>query len=660
LAARLKRSVPWQKAAVMKVSGNILLFVLILSALCAPRSEATVYHSNGSVANIQFIHDTQAVDGDTITLPSGTFDWTARLNITKSITIQGNTTISGAGTSSCSANDLTIVKDDVPRSTSIILALLNPSSSSLFRLTGITFAPGATTRSGTTDGAFQIHGSSTAIPLFNARIDNCHFALLYQGKIIFPGRWTFGVVDHCYFEVRAPTFPFYVRLGSYGGNTGDLNGNGSWADYPWYGTNKFFFIETNSFTSLSTGQPRALVDADHGARFVVRHNYIHNLVPQNHGTEGGVMRGSRCEEIYDNHINCSLPWSGGASRSGGALVHDNIISGLPNETNTIFALRNYRETPARSYSTWGIADGTSVWDVNATEADGSHVDGHPPYLFNSGTVTRASVISGTTGTITDSTKHWTVNQWAGATGIYSIKSTTPGATAYTLGSFILSNTATTITYYYYIGTDTPNHLIFNVGDQYQIHKVNIMMDQCGRGKGDLITDASTNVHGNITLPLSNIPVNSVTGFPITGGDVMIGKNRVHYTGVYAGVRPKLLTGCTGGSGAVTGGTAVNMAYVTTTKAQTWPHQALEPCFSWNNVYNASPSPSPLPGATPRGTQYGMNSGGDHPTTILGIDFFNLGAQGWDTTPSQVSSKYTAALNGVNYVGTYIYPHPLSR
>ena len=288
-----------------------ILCTLLWSGFFAAHSGATVYHSNGSVANIQFIHDTQAVDGDTITLPSGRFDWTTRLNITKSITIQGNTTISGAGTSSCSANDLTIVKDDVPRSTSIIRATLNPSSSSLFRLTGITFAPGTTTRYGSTDGAFQILVSPTTMPLFNVRIDNCHFALLYQGKIILPLNWTFGVVDHCYFEVRAPTFPFYVQTGSYGGIAGDVIGNGSWADYPWYGTNKFFFIETNSFTSLNTTQPKALVDADHGARFVVRHNYIHNLVPQNHGTEGGLMRGSRCEEIYDNHIDCTLTWSGG-------------------------------------------------------------------------------------------------------------------------------------------------------------------------------------------------------------------------------------------------------------------------------------------------------------------------------------------------------------
>src|SRR5512133_1011999 len=99
----------------MKMSGKILLFVLILSGLFAPRSEATVYNSNGSAANIQFIHDTQAVDGDTITLPAGTFTCTSRLEITKGITLKGATTISGAGSANPTINDGTIVKDDTPR-----------------------------------------------------------------------------------------------------------------------------------------------------------------------------------------------------------------------------------------------------------------------------------------------------------------------------------------------------------------------------------------------------------------------------------------------------------------------------------------------------------------------------------------------------------------
>jgi hypothetical protein len=43
-----------------------------------------------------------------------------------------------------------------------------------------------------------------------------------------------------------------------------------------------------------------------------------------------------------------------------------------------------------------------------------------------------------------------------------------------------------------------------------------------------------------------------------------------------------------------------------------------------------------------------------------IDFFNLGA-GFpaDATPAQVSATYSAALNGVAYTGTFVYPHPLT-
>src|SRR4026208_974605 len=104
-----------RQTAVKKISG-ILLSVLISSGFFSVRCEATVYQSNGSEANVQSIHDTQARDGDTIMVPAGTFSWTARLNITKGITIQGQTTISGAGTANPIINDLTIIQDNTPRS----------------------------------------------------------------------------------------------------------------------------------------------------------------------------------------------------------------------------------------------------------------------------------------------------------------------------------------------------------------------------------------------------------------------------------------------------------------------------------------------------------------------------------------------------------------
>jgi hypothetical protein len=86
---------------------------------------------------------------------------------------------------------------------------------------------------------------------------------------------------------------------------------------------------------------------------------------------------------------------------------------------------------------------------------------------------------------------------------------------------------------------------------------------------------------------------------------------------------------------------------TTTGTRFWTHQALEPCYSWNNVH------------TPTGHSYGYHVRPGQPTTKEGIDFFNLGAGfAARTTPSEVSSTYTAALNGIDYVGPFVYPHPL--
>src|SRR6516164_4637795 len=98
-----------------------LLAALFLGIAFAPHSGATVWPSDGSEANVQAIHDTNAQDGDTITLPAGTFIWTTRVTLTKGITLSGQTTITGAGTANCTANDQTIIVDEIPRTNSYIL-----------------------------------------------------------------------------------------------------------------------------------------------------------------------------------------------------------------------------------------------------------------------------------------------------------------------------------------------------------------------------------------------------------------------------------------------------------------------------------------------------------------------------------------------------------
>jgi hypothetical protein len=373
-------------------------------------------------------------------------------------------------------------------------------------------------------------------------------------------------------ECRKST-SFYIWHDKYGGS-GQYNGNGAWADFPWYGTNKFFFIEDNTIRGNDTGALSGNTDSVYGGRYVVRHNYFQNAQPNSHGTEGGPARGQRCWEVYDNTFNWTILTPGAGQRSGTSLWHDNTYLGIEPGNRHHTGLTVFRQTPARPHPVWGISDGTSIWDQNDTGGNGTYIEGHSSYLFASGNATSGTTISGTSGTFRDSTKNWTRNQWVG----YSIKTTNRNAPAYTLGSKIISNTSNTITYYYYSAPDG-GHLKFNLGDAYQIHRVLTTMDQNGRGKGDQVT-GETN------------PINSITGRPF------------------------------------------------------WTHEALEPCMSWNNVHAP--------------TGHALIYGTSAITLKENRDYYNLGI-GFpaDSTPSRVSSIYTAAVNGVDYTGPFVYPHPLT-
>jgi hypothetical protein len=582
--------------------GRLFLAIFAVLFLSSGLSAfATTWDSDGTETNVQALLAT-ASDGDTITLPAGTFSWTSRLEITKGITLRGETTITGAGTSNPQITDATIIKDDTPRSGAgaVIIKVATRSNQS-FRLTGITFSPGRSTTFGAE--AVRLTGGDSSPT--NARIDHCHFASLYQGRLIFTSGWVYGVADHNVMEVIRNSVPFFVAHPTYGG-ANQINGNGSWADYPWYGTEKFFFIEDNTIIRSNNIAANSLVDCIHGGRWVTRHNYLQDVIPGGHGTEGGVIRGQRVNEFYNNTVKMTVGWSGGGQRSGTSMWHDNTFTGVESKNDQLCDLANFRQTSTRADPIWGFSDGTSPWDMNDTDGNGTYVEGHPPFLFASGSATSGSTIFREQATFSDSTKNWTPNQWVG----YSIKNTNPASASYRLGSYIISNDAHSISYAYNRATNG-GHLLFNPGDTYEIHRVLVMMDQNGRGKGDQITAPRQPINrgkGNqITAPRQ--PINRGKGGPIMGA------------------RKPPVNARTGTS--------------------SWPQQALEPCYSWNNIY------------TPNGHAMGYGVRRGQPTTKLNVDFFNLGA-GFpaDSTPSQVSSRYTAALNGVDYVGTFVYPHPL--
>jgi hypothetical protein len=203
----------------------------------------------------------------------------------------------------------------------------------------------------------------------------------------------------------------------------------------------------------------------------VRYCYLLNGPISDHGTEGGAERDIRAKEIYNNLMDNrgGLP---AGNRGGTSLYHDNTVIGVSPLGICNFTCN--RTGYLRATPVWGLSDGTSVWDENDTEGNGTFVEGHPPHLFESGTASETTA----EGTLTDTTKNWPTNHWVG----YMVRQVNPGGVE--LASYIKSNTATTITYALFSWGN--NHMIFNSGMGYQIHRLLFSMDQNGAGKTDPI------------------------------------------------------------------------------------------------------------------------------------------------------------------------------
>jgi hypothetical protein len=421
----------------MKVSG-ILLSILILSGFCGPRCAATVYHSNGSAANVQQIHDNQAHNGDAITIPAGTFSWTGTVRLTKAITLRGQTIRNDDGTSI----DNTIIQDNIPLAANEGLIDLNAPGGQ--RVTGITFVQGRTQMQ--SNGIIRVAGTTPT------RIDHCVFDHVYFSPMIGVSDYNYGVIDH-----NTKRHPIsneglaHFAMGSQSGTHGDS----PWMLPAGYGGPDFFFVEDN----LSYGG----IDLTLGSKVVVRHNRFVYANMASHGTGQSFHdgRAARAVEIYNNAFILA-PNSLTGSTGGGVVVHDNRIVPLDGVVDGI-TMQVYRMIYNFGWPFFG-ANGASPWDYNATEPDGSHVDGHPPYLFASGTLTYVS--SGYPYTVKDSTKNWSTNQWHG----YSIRRPSDGATA-----VINSNTNNTLR----IGQWQSQG--FAVGNTYEIRKAIQVLDQPGLG-----------------------------------------------------------------------------------------------------------------------------------------------------------------------------------
>jgi hypothetical protein len=467
-----------------------LMLALFLGVCFAPHCEATVYYSDGSAANLQAIHDNQAQNGDTITLPAGTFTWTTGVTISKGITLQG----AGIGQ--------TILRDAMTTGASTLR--FNLATGRAARLTGIEMTDGGRTTNPGAAGVLQVQGSNSPGTTF--RWDHCRWNQLGGVASL---DTVVGVIDHVDFVFGARSnnamFLWDTRWG--GGEYGD----GSWSASTGFGTAQMgLFIEDCTVTSTLSGYVTGFTDAYNGARFVVRHcTLTGNTMVQNHGTESsGRGRGTRAMEIYNNTIGgTGLSSVVGGSRSGTVLFHDNTTTGylIP----LVFNLSNYRTH--YPFAPWAGADGANVWDVNE------------PNIFATGTAATSSF--GTTVTV--SGVNWITNQWVG----YSVRRTSNVCNANTITfGLILGNTSNTITYTSNGGYPISS-LTFCAGDTLEIRRVHHVFDGIGRAVGSLITGTNPtpplNWNDQVTEPCyswNNFQGSAHANFAITDPSIRAGEH----------------------------------------------------------------------------------------------------------------------------------------
>jgi len=472
------------------------LFVALLLVASSAAQGAVINAASPSLPDVRRAI-ASAADGDTVMVPAGTASWTSSVRITKGITISGQTTTnSDNGT----ANDQTILVDnivDAPGGQGFFHCTTNAGQS--LRITGLTFTGVEGSRPTMMfNGAIRISGTSTQV-----RIDHCHFISLNHQPTIGVFQTIRGVSDHLVFTTprsQCQGWKFFNGTGF-----GDLE----FAQPAGYGSSDFFFIE-DCWIDNSTGgdfSGNGGVDGAIGCKFVVRHCHLFNVEILAHGTELSRDRGGRAQEIYNNDYHWNYTTTLDGIRTGSLIAHDNTFVGNPPRG---FGLQTYRLFYRWAGSPWLGSSGDNPFDMNVAKADGTYVEGHSPYLFDSGTVTSGSenTPSGAM-TLMDTSKNWTTNQWVN----YTAKRVSDSF----IGQ-IISNNNNTLTMRFYSPNGSP-YVTWRSGDSYQIHKVLVSLDQAGRGRGDLIT--------------GNRPINSETG------------------------------------------------------TVTWPHQELEPCYSWNNIHSPS-------------------------------------------------------------------------
>jgi hypothetical protein len=379
---------------------TIWLGLAILSVLLfAPHANAqTINAASCSESAVQSALNSVSSATATVVIPGGTCAWTSQLSYTvpsavTNLTIQGSTSVNCSGTAgtsnySCTAADGTVIQDSYQSSTAP-LVITTGSSSTYFRMTGMTIEGGSIGSTANTkyQGIVQFFGNSQ-----NFRVDHCHFNVntyspSSNGSTVYVGGAIYGVIDHSVFDLGGQSS---VNNGVtiYNASQDTVGyGDGTYNAPTALGSANFLFLENNQVNGGAGN------DCGHSGRFVWRYNtFANNFVPiQSHPTstpDEGRFHGCRAFEVYHNYFSASYAYSVMLFRSGTGMVWDNTVA---NNSYQVFLQMyvdradsssqiNHEYGAAPNY--WGQCGANVQYSGNASGWDGdmdgvSSSDGYP-------------------------------------------------------------------------------------------------------------------------------------------------------------------------------------------------------------------------------------------------------------------------------------------
>jgi hypothetical protein len=495
------------------------LFIAILLLARGPTDAAVIEAQSASRADVGAAV-AAAQDGDTVTIPAGTATWTTTLTVGKNIQIIG------AGESS------TVINENLSRTGSppIIQVTLTHESSPpdySFRLSGMTFH--SSNQSGTalaSDHAFimlsglshttdspvpYVHGCVSRVRIDHLTWDNLNgLALLVDSCL--------GVADHITQTTTTSVYqayPIKVFMNNWTPATNPdtgmalptsylaAKGFGSWADDPYWGTDKFWFFEDCNFTVPDSTN---VADDEIAARVVFRHcTFNGGGGVASHGMEGRAQPGIKQQEVYNNYFVTNRLFA--QHRGGSALYFNNKSTAMPK------GMSFYVYRQSRTETNWGGTSGDNRYDNNA--------GGEPIYT---GTVTSTNG----TDTITDSNQSNfnSIDMTDGA--IYNVNdlddpadSTLDPGWKYKHGT-VAAVGGKTLTLNYESGTGGDSTYgdfgpKWAIGHHYEIRKVLAAYGQPGQGKGSLLnTVVGQNSYITYKYPATSGPKATYpqAGFPL--------------------------------------------------------------------------------------------------------------------------------------------------